>query len=108
MVNLTITETATERLLSIVNERGSKGQGVRLVAQAGGCGCGASSFGLGIDGPSDEDAVFEISGVRFILDPASAEKLEGATIDYIEDVMRQGFSIELPNADGGGCNCGGH
>ena len=107
-MNLTVSEVATERLLSILNERGSEGQGVRLSTQASGCGCGASSFGLAIDGPSDEDAVFELGGVRFILDPASAEKLDGAAIDYVEDVMRQGFSIEAPNVGGGACGCGGH
>ena len=33
---------------------------------------------------------------------------EDASIDYVEDVMQQGFSINAPNAQagGGGCACG--
>jgi Fe-S cluster assembly iron-binding protein IscA len=38
----------------------------------------------------------------------SAEKLEGASIDYVDEVMRQGFTIEAPAAAGGACACGGH
>ena len=107
-MNLTITPVASERLRSIVSERASEGQGLRLLSQARGCGCGASSFAMGLDGASDEDAVVEVDGVRLILDPVAAEKLEGATIDYVEDVMREGFSIEAPQVGGGACGCGGH
>ena len=48
--------------------------------------------------------------LRFIVDPESAPSLVDAPIDYVEDVMQQGFSIEAPNAQitGGGCGCGGH
>ncbi len=89
-----------------MSERASEGQGLRLSAQADGCGCGASSFAMGLDGASDEDAVLEVEGVRLILDPAATEKLEGAVIDYVQDVMRQGFSIQVSGAGGGGCGCG--
>lgn len=105
---MTITPQAAERLQSMISERASAGQGLRLSAQAGGCGCGSSSFAMGLDGASDEDAVLEVEGVRLILDPAAAEKLEGAVIDYVEDVIRQGFSIQVPGAGGGACGCGGH
>ena len=46
--------------------------------------------------------------LTFVVDPMSAPSLEDASIDYIEDVMQQGFSINAPNAQasGGGCACG--
>ena len=101
-MNMTITPQAVERLQSIISERASEGQGLRLSAQSGGCGCGSSSFAMGVDGASDEDATVEVEGVRLILDPAAAEKLEGAVIDYVEDEMRQGFSIQVSGAGAGG------
>ena len=46
--------------------------------------------------------------MRVIVDPVSALQLDGAAIDYVEEVMRQGFIIEAPNAAAGGaCGCGG-
>jgi iron-sulfur cluster assembly protein len=113
-MKMTITPEAAGRLHSIISERASEGQGLRLRSQSGGsggCGCGANSansFSMGVDGASEEDAVVEVEGVRLILDPAAAEKLEGAVIDYVEDEMRAGFSIQVAGAGGGACGCGGH
>ncbi|MSQ42001.1 MAG: iron-sulfur cluster assembly accessory protein [Dehalococcoidia bacterium] len=104
----TVTDKAAENLLTIVGERARDGQGVRLLARQGGCACSGSSFVMGFDVAQDQDAVIEVRGIRFILDPLAAEKLEGGSIDYVDDVMRKGFAIEAPNAGGGSCGCGGH
>lgn len=103
---LTVTDSAAVRLATIMTEQAKDGNGLRLLLQGGGCGC-SSSFAMGIDAAGDDDTVLEVAGVRFILDPEAAEKLEGASIDYVDDVMRQGFSIEAPNAAGEACGCGG-
>lgn len=103
---LTLTESAVSRLSEIAGERVGEGEGVRVFLSAGGCGCSVS-FGMGIDGERDGDTVTESGGLRFLMDPQAADALAGASIDYVEDVMRQGFSIEAPNApSGGGCGCG--
>jgi iron-sulfur cluster assembly accessory protein len=61
-----------------------------------------------IDAAAEDDQVLTIAGIRFLIDPLSQDNLEGASIDYIDDVMRKGFTIEAPNAAGGaGCACGG-
>ncbi len=103
---LTVTDSAAGRLATIITEQANDGEGLRVLLQGGGCAC-SSSFAMGIDAARDDDTVVEVAGIRFILDPAAAEKLEGASIDYVEDVMKQGFSIEAPNAGGGACGCGG-
>jgi iron-sulfur cluster assembly accessory protein len=107
-MTLTVTDSAAQRLGALAEEHGiTEEQGLRLFTRSGGCGCSGPSFGMTIDSAQDADQVMLISGVRFIIDPTSADSLEGASIDYIDDVMRQGFTIEAPNAQqGAGCGCG--
>jgi hypothetical protein len=45
-----------------------------------------------------EDLVIEHSGVILVIDPDSAPLLEGAEIDYVDDLMKSGFTIHNPNA----------
>jgi iron-sulfur cluster insertion protein len=108
-VNLTVTPLAQERLASLIGDRAREtGQGVRVFIQGGGCGCSGPRFGMGLDDATDEDTVVTVGSLAFIVDSASAPSLEDASIDYVEDVMQQGFSITAPNAQaGGGCGCGG-
>lgn len=111
-MNLTVTDVAQQRLSNLIDEHDSDAQAIRVFAQAGGCGCSGPSFGMGLDDPQATDAVIEFGTLKFIADPTAAQALDGASIDYIEDVMQQGFSIEAPNAadilgGGGACGCGG-
>ena len=112
-MNLTVTEIAQERLSALMQEHDAPEQAIRVFAQGGGCTCSGPQFGMGLDDPQATDSVVEFGTLKFIADPASAQALEGASIDFIDDVMQQGFSIEAPNAaelmggGGGGCACGG-
>jgi iron-sulfur cluster insertion protein len=108
-VNLTVTELAQERLSSLIGERAREsGQSIRVFIAGGGCGCSGPRFGMGLDDATDEDTVITVGPLSFAVDPATAPVLDEASIDYIEDVMQQGFSITAPNAaTGGGCGCGG-
>ena len=114
---LIVTEMAARELVGLVQEHGIEApQGLRIFARSGGCACNGPAFGMTIDAATDEDEVQNIEGFRFIIDPLSAVNLDGASIDYVDDVMRKGFTIEAPNAvaAGGGCGCsagasdGGH
>ncbi len=103
---LTLSESAVSHLAEIAGERIGEGDGVRVFLSSGGCGCSVS-FGMGIDGQRDGDTITESGGLRFLMDQQAADALAGASIDYVEDVMQQGFSIDAPNApSGGGCACG--
>jgi len=107
-MTLTITDSAASQIASIITEQGKAGQALRIVVGGGGCGCNGPSFGMGFDAEQDGDTVLDISGVRVVIDADTAPQLEGASIDYVDDVMQQGFSIEAPNAQqaGGSCGCG--
>jgi iron-sulfur cluster assembly accessory protein len=108
---LIVTDAAAEQLGALVVEHEiSSEQGLRLFARSGGgCACSGPAFGMTIDAPAEDDQVLTIAGIRFLIDPLSQENLDGASIDYVDDVMRKGFTIEAPNAAAGGaCGCGGH
>ncbi|MEK6222674.1 MAG: iron-sulfur cluster assembly accessory protein, partial [Chloroflexota bacterium] len=51
------------------------------------------------------DFVSEQNGVKIVIDDVSLGYLQGARIDYVEDVMGSGFKIENPNATSS-CGCG--
>jgi iron-sulfur cluster assembly accessory protein len=111
-MNLTVTDLAQQRLSNLIEEHDAGARAIRVFAQSGGCGCSGPAFGMGLDDPQASDAVITFGTLKFIADPTTSEALEGASIDYIEDVMQQGFSIEAPNATavfggGGACGCGG-
>ena len=113
-MNLTVTDLAQEKLSALMEENDAPAQAIRVFAQGGGCACSGPQFGMGLDDPQATDSLIEFGTLKFIADPSSAAALEGASIDYIDDVMQQGFSIEAPNAaelmgagGGGGWGCGG-
>jgi iron-sulfur cluster assembly protein len=58
-----------------------------------------------LDEPADGDQVIEAEGVKVIIDPMSLRYLEGAEVDYKEDLMGGGFAIKNPNATST-CGCG--
>jgi len=105
---ITVTDKAAERLVSVLSEKAGENEGLRILAQGGGCACSGGSFAMGIDAARADDSILDIAGIRIIVDPASAQQLEGASIDYVDEVMRQGFTIDAPAAAGGACGCGGH
>ena len=108
-MNITVTDVAQTRLTDLLGARAeSDAKAIRIFTAGGGCGCSGPRFGMGLDEVADEDSVVQIGTLTFVVDPQSAPILEDASIDYIEDVMQQGFSINAPNAVamGGGCGCG--
>ena len=53
----------------------------------------------------DGDLFREFHGMSLGVDRFSAPYLEGAVIDFVDTIEKQGFTIDNPNA-GGSCACG--
>ena len=53
----------------------------------------------------DGDVVKDFDGVDVVVDRMSAPYLMGATIDFVDTIEKQGFTIDNPNATGS-CACG--
>jgi iron-sulfur cluster assembly accessory protein len=102
---ITLTSNAAAKVKGILEqEKESLPQGgLRIYVQGGGC--SGFQYGMVLDEVSDGDQVLELEGVKVIVDPMSLRYLEGAEVDYKEDLMGGGFAIKNPNAKST-CGCG--
>jgi len=104
MIN--VTELAASKIAELLVEEGRLGAGLRVFVQGGGC--SGFQYGLMIDegdGDSEADQVFEVNGVRLLVDPISLRYLSGAEVDFQDNNMGGGFTIKNPNAKST-CGCG--
>jgi iron-sulfur cluster insertion protein len=79
------------------------GKALRVFIQGGGC--SGFQYGFTFDDKRPTDHVVKARDVEVVVDPTSAAKLNGATVDFIEDFRGAGFSVDNPNASAG-CGCG--
>ena len=99
-----ITERAAEKARALLEARELPNGALRVFVAGGGC--SGYQYGMALARSSEEDdIVIEQYGVRILVDPESARYLEGAEIDYVDDIMKSGFSIYNPNAVKS-CACG--
>jgi iron-sulfur cluster assembly accessory protein len=104
MIN--ITPTAASKVKGILEQEKTNipQGGLRIYVQGGGC--SGFQYGMVLDEAAAEDQVFETAdGIKVIVDPMSLRYLEGAEVDYKEDLMGGGFAIKNPNATST-CGCG--
>jgi iron-sulfur cluster assembly accessory protein len=101
---ITLTETAAEKLGGIMGEKGlAESHALRIFVKGGGC--GGMQYGMTFDEAREGDEVYEQHGLRVIVDPTSLFYVEGASIDYVDNLMGGGFHIENPQATSS-CGCG--
>jgi iron-sulfur cluster assembly accessory protein len=102
---VTLTEAAASKVRELMaQEPAGEAEVLRVAIQGGGC--GGFEYQLGFDrGATAEDAEFDFHGVRMVIDPASAQYLKGATIDFVDTLKESGFKVDNPNASGS-CGCG--
>jgi iron-sulfur cluster assembly accessory protein len=103
---ITVTATAASKINELLTEENKSGAGLRVFVQGGGC--SGFQYGLMIEegeGVGDGDRVFESSGVKLYVDPISIRYLQGAEVDFIDNLTGGGFTIKNPNAKST-CGCG--
>ena len=111
-MTISITENASEKVKELLATEDRQGQALRVFVR--GMGCSGPAYGMALDDSTrPDDAVTELFGIRIVVDPASAQYVEGAEIDYVDSLMGKGFTINNPDAAstggggcGGGCSCG--
>ena len=104
MIN--VTEMAAGKIQELLAEENKMGAGLRVFVQGGGC--SGFQYGLMIDegqGDAAADQIFEVNGVRLLVDPISLRYLKGAEVDFVDNSMGGGFTIKNPNAKST-CGCG--
>lgn len=70
-----------------------------------GGGCSGLSYILGFDTQKDADEVFEVDGLKVIMNKAHSMYLLGMQVDYLNDLNNRGFIFNNPNATST-CGCG--
>ena len=101
---ITITESAKSKILDLLAEEGNPDLKLRTFVQGGGC--SGFSYGFTFDEIMNEDD-FEVplGDSKVLIDAMSMQYLEGASIDYKEDLQGSEFKITNPNAQST-CGCG--
>jgi iron-sulfur cluster assembly accessory protein len=99
-----LTDVASAKVKSLLEQEGREDLQLRVAVQPGGC--SGLRYQLFFDERSlDGDLVSDFGGVHVVVDRMSAPYLVGATIDFVDTIEKQGFTIDNPNA-GGSCACG--
>jgi len=101
---ITITESAKAKILDLFAEEGNPNLKLRTFVQGGGC--SGFSYGFTFDEIMNEDD-FEVplGDCKVLIDAMSMQYLQGASIDYKEDLQGSEFKITNPNAQST-CGCG--
>jgi len=100
---VTMTESAVERVRSFLVDQKEK-VGVRVGVKPAGC-SGLSYIMDFADSVGAEDEVFEIYGVKVIVDKESLPFLDGLELDFTKEGVNEGFKFNNPNVKST-CGCG--
>jgi iron-sulfur cluster assembly accessory protein len=99
-----LTDEAASKVKSLLEQEGRDDLALRVAVQPGGC--SGLRYQLFFDERTlDGDLVTDFGGVGVVVDRMSSPYLSGATIDFVDTIEKQGFTIDNPNA-GGSCACG--
>jgi iron-sulfur cluster assembly accessory protein len=99
-----LTDAAAAKAKALLDQEGRSDMHLRIAVQPGGC--AGLRYQLFFDERSlDGDAKRDFSGLAVVVDRMSVPYLQGAVIDFVDTIEKQGFTIDNPNA-GGSCACG--
>lgn len=99
-----VTQAAIRHLQELVSTDPSySDKGLRIFVEDGGC--AGLQYGMQFDYPKADDHRIESSGVAVLIDPKSAEFLQGSTVDFTDGLTGSGFKIDNPNVVRS-CGCG--
>ena len=102
---IVLTDTATTKVKQLLEAEDQPELSLRVAVRPGGC--SGLSYEMFFDSEKAADDIEQTygEGVRVVVDPASAEYLAGASLDYKDGLQDAGFTINNPNAQRT-CGCG--
>jgi iron-sulfur cluster assembly protein len=99
-----ITESALKQLKRIkVEQNIPEDHGLRVGVKGGGC--SGFSYILGFDMQKEKDEVFDLNGMKILMEKSHALYLLGMEVDWLEGLNNRGFVFNNPNASET-CGCG--
>ena len=101
---ITLTDSAAAKVKELLVAEGEPELALRVAVKPGGC--SGFQYEMYFDGDAaDDDNLATYGEVKVLVDPASAQLLIGATLDYKNGLEDSGFHISNPNASRS-CGCG--
>ncbi len=101
---ITVSTGAARRIAALRANEGNPALMLRVSVSGGGC--SGFQYGFSLDDQvTGDDVVFEAEGVRVVVDDVSLGLLDGAEVDFVEDLVGSYFAIRNPNASST-CGCG--
>jgi iron-sulfur cluster insertion protein len=101
---IVVTDGAARRIAALKVQEDAGGAFLRIAVSGGGC--SGFQYGLSFDDrKNSDDFVFEHGGITVVVDDVSLDLLNGAEVDFVEDLMGASFQIRNPNA-ASACGCG--
>lgn len=101
---ISLSDTAADKVAELLTMEGNPELALRIAVRPGGC--SGYSYEMFFDSELAHDDLVTTRGqVRVVVDPASAQLLSGATLDYKDGLQGAGFSVNNPNAQRS-CGCG--
>ena len=102
--SINLSATAAGKVKALLEQEGRDDLQLRISVQPGGC--SGLRYQLFFDERTlDGDVVVDFDGVNVVVDRMSVPYLNGAMIDFVDSIEKQGFTIDNPNATGS-CACG--
>lgn len=99
-----LTDNAASKVNELITAEGEDNLALRVAVRPGGCSGFSYEMFFDTDRAAD-DITKDFGGIDVVVDPQSAQLLEGATLDYKDGLQDAGFSIDNPNAQRT-CGCG--
>ncbi|GIU86179.1 MAG: hypothetical protein KatS3mg009_0694 [Acidimicrobiia bacterium] len=101
---ITLTDSASTKVKELMEAEGQPDLFLRVAVRPGGC--SGLSYDMFFDTErAEDDVVARFGDVEVLVDPASAQYLQGASLDYKDGLQGAGFTISNPNAQRT-CGCG--
>jgi iron-sulfur cluster insertion protein len=101
---VSLSDSAAKRIAQLIAAEGDDKLMLRLSVSGGGC--SGFQYGFSFDNNAQvDDHLFERDGVKVVIDEASLDLLNGAEIDFVEDLVGAAFQVKNPNAKSS-CGCG--
>jgi Fe/S biogenesis protein NfuA len=95
--SLIVTEAAAQKIEGAKQGEDREGVALRVTAREAGAKFRYELKLVDATTRSDDDRVLALDSIDLYLDPESAEYLEGATLDFIDDLSGSGLKFDNPN-----------
>jgi len=94
---LNVTDAAADKIRAARASEGRDEVALRVMAREDGPKFRYELKLVATDSKEADDSVIHLDGIDLYLDSESAPRLQGATLDYVEDISGSGLKFENPN-----------